>query len=245
MRKIALVFLMVFCAIGLFALDGTVISVTGKVEMQAVPDGEWVVLKAGDTVPEGAVISTAFKSSASLKLGGSTVTVNQLTRVVVRELTNDSDKVTTKLFLDAGALRADVKSMDNKANDFKIQSSVVTSSVRGTELQDNALGEHITLRGNVSTSSAECEWGVTTTQGEQTELYDGVLKNSYTNGNKDVNIAKAVTSPVEEDSSPLQITTGDYGDGVVHLPPVGFADAAGAGSYEKELYTSNVSIGLE
>lgn len=245
MKKITLVFLMVICAFGLFALDGTVISVTGKVEMQAVPDGEWVLLKAGDTVPEGAVISTAFKSSASLKLGGSTVTVNQLTRVVVRELTNDTDKVTTKLFLDAGALRADVKSMDNKANDFKIQSSVVTSSVRGTELQDNALGEHVTFRGNVYTTSANCDWGVTTTQGETTELYDGVLKNSFTNGNKDVAINKVVTSPVEEDTSPLQITTGDYGDGLVHLPPVGFSDAAGAGSYEKELYTSNTSIVLE
>ena len=245
MRKIALICLMVFCAIGMFALDGTVISVTGKVEMQAVPDGEWVVLKAGDTVPEGAVISTAFKSSASLKLGGSTVTVNQLTRVVVRELTNDSDKVTTKLFLDAGALRADVKSMDNKANDFKIQSSVVTSSVRGTELQDNALGEHITFRGNVSTAAANNDWGVTTTEGEQTELYDGVLRNSYTSGNKDVTIIKAVTGPADEDSSPLQISTGDYGDPLLHLPPVGFADAAGAGTYQKDLYTSNVSIGLE
>ena len=245
MKKIALVSLMILCAVCLFALDGTVISVTGKVEMQATPNGEWVILKAGDTVPEGAVISTAFKSSASLKLGGSTVTVNQLTRVVVRELTNDTDKVTTKLFLDAGALRADVKSMDNKANDFKIQSSVVTSSVRGTELEDNALGDHLTIRGNVSSTANDCEWGVTTTQGEQTELYDGVLKNSYTSGNKDVTLNKLVTSPVEEDTSPLQITTGDYGDGVVHLPPVGFTDSAGFGAYEKELYTSNVSIGLE
>ncbi len=245
MKKIALVSLMILCAVGMFALDGTVVSVTGKVEMQAAPNGEWVILKAGDTVPEGAVISTAFKSSATLKLGGSTVTVNQLTRVVVRELTNDTDKVTTKLFLDAGALRADVKSMDNKANDFKIQSSVVTSSVRGTELEDNAMGDHLTIRGNVSSTANDCEWGVTTTQGEKTELYNGVLQNSYTNGNKEVALNKVVTSPVEEDTSPLQITTGDYGDGVVHLPPIGFTDAAGYGAYEKELYTSNVSIGLE
>ena len=178
-------------------------------------------------------------------MGGSTVTVNQLTRVVVRELTNDTDKVTTKLFLDAGALRADVKSMDNKANDFKIQSSVVTSSVRGTELEDNALGDHITYRGNVSTSATDCEWGVTTTQGEQTELYDGVLRNSFTSGNKDVTLVKAITGPADEDSSPLQISTGDYGDALIHLPPVGFSDAAGAGTYQKDLYTSNVSIGLE
>ena len=76
-------------------------------------------------------------------------------------------------------------------------------------------------------------------------MYDGVLKNSYTSGNKDVTLNKVVTSPIEEDTSPLQITTGDYGDGLVHLPPVGFTDSAGFGAYEKELYTSNVSIGLE
>ena len=42
-----------------FALEGTVISTTGKVECR-LADGEWIAVKAGDTVPEGAVISTAL-----------------------------------------------------------------------------------------------------------------------------------------------------------------------------------------
>ncbi|MCQ2579446.1 MAG: FecR family protein [Treponemataceae bacterium] len=245
MKKISIVFLMVFFALSIFALDGTVISITGKVEMQKTPDSEWIALKAGDTVPEGAVISTAFKANASIKLGGSTITVNQLTRVVLRELSDSSDKVTTNLYLDAGVLRADVKSMDNKANDFKIQSSVVTSSVRGTELSDSALGEHVTYRGVVSSSSSNCEWGVTTTAGESTALNDGVLVNSYTFGNNDVNINNPVQSPVDKDSSPLQISTGDYGDGILHLPSVGFNDAAGEATYESSSYSPSYSVGLE
>ncbi|NLK47137.1 MAG: FecR domain-containing protein [Treponema sp.] len=245
MKKIFIVFFMLLFVLSAFALEGTVISTTGKVEMQVKPDGEWIAVKAGDTVPEGAVISTAFKSSASIKLGESTVTVNQLTRVVLRELTDSSDKVTTNLYLDAGVLRANVKSMDNKANDFKIQSSVVTSSVRGTELQDSALGEHATLRGTVYSEASSYGWGMTTTEGETTELYDGVMKNTFTNGNNDVVINKKVQPPLEEESSPLQITTGDYGLGLIHLPAVGFFDTAGLSAYEKELYNTTVTVTIE
>ena len=142
-------------------------------------------------------------------------------------------------------MRANVKSMDNKANDFKIQSSVVTSSVRGTELQDSALGEHATLRGTVYSEASSYGWGMTTTEGETTELYDGVMKNTFTNGNNDVVINKKVQPPLEEESSPLQITTGDYGLGLIHLPAVGFFDTAGLSAYEKELYNTTVTVTIE
>lgn len=133
MKRVVCVIATLCMVAGLFALDGVVIKTTGKVEMQK-SDASWVTLKEGDTVPEGAVISTGFKSSADIKLGGSLLSIAQLTRITLRELTEDAGKVTTDLFLDAGACLSNVKPLDNKANDYKVQTAAVTASVRGTDV---------------------------------------------------------------------------------------------------------------
>lgn len=64
----------------------TVTEVKGKVELKE-PGESWKLLSEGSTVPQGSLISTGFRSSVELDLGGSsTVFVKQLTRMSVDQL---------------------------------------------------------------------------------------------------------------------------------------------------------------
>jgi len=123
-----------------FALDGEVISVNGKVESLAA-SGEWKAMKKGDPVTAGTVISTGFKSEATVKLGESILTIKPLTRMTLNELVEKEDIVNTDIYLEVGNVKAEVKSLNNKKNGFKVKSPVATASVRGTifELGDDLI----------------------------------------------------------------------------------------------------------
>ena len=106
---ILILLIIVFVAPGYSANLITVTEVKGKVELKG-PDGSWKLLTKGTTVPQGTLISTGFKSSAELDLGGSsTVFVKQLTRMSVDQLAFTGQKVNTELNLKLGRIRADVK----------------------------------------------------------------------------------------------------------------------------------------
>ncbi len=113
-----------------FSFDGTVISTRGKVELK---DGDsWKPLSAGDTIVKGSVVSTGFKSEASIKIGESTFVVEPLSRITIEQLAEKNDKQVSQMFLDAGSVRADIKSAENKRVGFTMRSPVATASVRGS-----------------------------------------------------------------------------------------------------------------
>ncbi|HKL85748.1 MAG TPA: FecR domain-containing protein [Treponemataceae bacterium] len=113
------------------ALDGQVMSVSGKVEYQN-KTGVWVPLQSGDAVVSGTMISTGFKSQASVKLGASILTIKPLTRMTLTQLVEKEDIVDTELYLEVGNVKAEVISLSNKKNGFTVKSPVATASVRGT-----------------------------------------------------------------------------------------------------------------
>ena len=88
-------------AIPLFAENGVIREVSGRVEIQA-PGGSWQKASAGDLLPRGASISTGFGSSAVLDIGESTLTVDALTRMKIEELIESQGAQTTGLFLRVG-----------------------------------------------------------------------------------------------------------------------------------------------
>jgi hypothetical protein len=118
-------------SVPLFALTGQVVTVTGKVEIQA-NGGVWKAVKAGDTISAGSMISTGFKSEATIKLGASVLTIKPLTRMTLTELVEKEDTVNTELYLEVGNVTAEVNSLNNKRNGFSVKSPVATASVRGT-----------------------------------------------------------------------------------------------------------------
>ncbi len=131
-RKKIIFALSIFCLamVPILAMEGTVVSVTGKVEVES-PSG-WKALKEGDIVNSGLVISTGFRSKAVLKVAGSLITVDPLTRLTLEQLSESGDAHSTEVFLDLGTIGANVKTAENKRVNFRVNTPVATASVRGT-----------------------------------------------------------------------------------------------------------------
>ena len=138
MKKIFTALFLSLFLVPVFALDATVISVLGKAEMQTV--NGWELMKEGLKIAEGTVISTGFKSQAVLKIGQSKITVQPLSRLTVQELSERPERDDSKVYLDAGSIKADVKAAENKRVGFTVKSPVATASVRGTAGTIDAFG---------------------------------------------------------------------------------------------------------
>lgn len=127
-----------------------VISVVGKVEKQQ--DGLWVPISAGEVLSKGTLISTGFRSSATLKFEGSVISVSALSRLTISELLENENSRDTAVFLDAGKITADIKTSDNKRVNFTVRTPIATASVKGTAGLVSALGDVISYE-NVWTTS--------------------------------------------------------------------------------------------
>ena len=106
-------------------------SFTGKVEILSAQQA-WVPVKPGMSLALGTTISTGFNSTAVLELGSSVLMVRPLTRLRLNELVARQGTVSTDLFLQVGKIRAEVKSAEGLAQDFRVKSPVSTAAVRGT-----------------------------------------------------------------------------------------------------------------
>lgn len=131
MKKLVLTAILAAMAISaVTAIEATVISAKGKVEVQ---DGDaWKALAIGDSLKKGSIIQTGFKSELVLKIKESTVSVAPLSRVTIEQLTDKGTKDDTRVFLDTGSLKANVKKVENRRVGFTVKSPVATASVRGT-----------------------------------------------------------------------------------------------------------------
>jgi hypothetical protein len=106
-------------------------SSAGKVEIWSAQQA-WLPVKPGMILGLGTTISTGFNSTAVLELGASVLQVKPLTRLRLNELAARQGTVSTELFLQVGKIRAEVKSAEGLAQDFKVKSPVSTAAVRGT-----------------------------------------------------------------------------------------------------------------
>ncbi len=151
MKKTLITLAISFCILtAASAFDATVISAKGKAE---VLKGEsWVSLKAGSSISKGDVIQTGFKSEVILKLKETVVTVAPLSRITMEQLAEKKDKDESKIFLDTGSLKSDIKKSENRRVGFQVRSPVATASVRGTVIDvTNTYGGM-----NVDTISGVC-----------------------------------------------------------------------------------------
>lgn len=112
-------------------------TVTGKVEIQNPGEQAWQPASAGMEVPVQATISVGFGGGAVLELGASTLTIRQLTRLRIDELSTQNKVSKTNLTMPVGRIRADVKSTAGASTDFKLRSPVSTAAVRGTGFESD------------------------------------------------------------------------------------------------------------
>ena len=114
-------------------------TVKGKVEIQNPGEQTWQAASSGMEVPIRATISTGFGGSAVLELGASTLTVHQLTRLRIDELTTQNNVARTNLFMPVGRIRAEVKSTAGATTDFTLRSPDSTAAVRGTGFESDGV----------------------------------------------------------------------------------------------------------
>lgn len=147
-------------AASIFAADFTaqVVSVSGKAEV--LNGNTWKALSSGDTLKSGDTIQTGFRSSAVLKIKGSTVNVAALTRMTVEQLSENPEKDNVRVFVKTGGVTSDVQKTSGKKVGFTVRTPVATASVRGTEFSvENTFGstQVETKRGKVAVWSGRNE----------------------------------------------------------------------------------------
>jgi len=175
-------------------------------------------LKSGDTVNSGTMISTGFKSNATIRLGASILSVKPLTRMTLTTLSEKEDVVDTEVYLDVGTVKAEVKSYNNKRNGFSVRSPVATASVRGTIFE---MGDKVTVfEGAVEVANS---FGQKRTgkAGQNMDVTGDTLSNQITEKKKEMNpISVSVSSlPSTESASPVQpIATGPGAGGAAVSP---------------------------
>jgi hypothetical protein len=138
-KSIVLVSLFLLAAAALVAEESVAVKavfadVSGKVQYQR-PGGAWQPAKVGDSIEKGAIVSTGFKSSATLKLDSASIYLKALTRLTLEDIMKTSGGTQTKLYLLAGRVKADVPPEAGKTNDFRVKSPTATASVRGTAFE--------------------------------------------------------------------------------------------------------------
>ena len=142
--------LMTLClAFPLCADSATVVSAEGKVEVER--GGKWVPLAVNDTVSEGEMISTGFKSKAALRCKGSLLTLGALTRITLEKLVESEKSDTVAVYLNTGAVKSTVKSLENRRVNYTVRNPVAVASVRGTEFDFSGDGSITCTEGAVVT----------------------------------------------------------------------------------------------
>ena len=132
-RKALIVGVLFGIAASVGALDATITTVSGKVEIRETGNAAWTVAEEGMTVPVGATISTGFNASAMVRVGESVVTVNQLTRMRIDELVTENGTDRSNINLRVGRIDADVRGTGGNRAEFRVRSPIATASVRGTK----------------------------------------------------------------------------------------------------------------
>jgi hypothetical protein len=113
--------------------------ISGVVEVKAPEDANWTPARVGQSITRTTLVSTGFKSAATLAVGNSLLSVRPLTRLTVEEMQESAGKERVNINLQTGRIRADVKPPVGGSSEFTIRSPTATASVRGTSFEFDGL----------------------------------------------------------------------------------------------------------
>lgn len=131
--KKKLLYILLSISIAAYSQDAFLDEVKGKVEIKRSESDNWISASNGMEVFLSDTLSTGFGASAILKMDNSSVILKPLSRLTMDMLIKSEKKVTTSLFLQVGAITAEVESSSDVRQNFQVQSPFSTASVRGTE----------------------------------------------------------------------------------------------------------------
>ena len=132
MKKTVLMFMLMGLSLSVFAQNGVIKEVTGTVEIKRAGETAYAPAKAGDTVSENTVISTGFRSTAVVEVGGTTIHVRPATRLTLTEIRALDREESLQMNLRSGSVRVDVTPPAGSRSNTRVQSPAASASVRGT-----------------------------------------------------------------------------------------------------------------
>lgn len=150
--KLAVLFLVLSVSSSLFAAEGIVTFVKGKVEVQR--NSTWVALNVGDKVNQSEMVSTGFQSEAKIKLMDSILYLGPVTRVTLETLKSSEATDKVNVYLSAGVTRSKVNHTDNKRVNYTVHTAVAVASVRGTDWIMDCAGNVSCSEGGVAVALA-------------------------------------------------------------------------------------------
>ena len=112
-----------------------VVSTQGEVAYRDEKMTQWMPLKEGTELYDGVKISTGVRATATINLSGNTVNIGSLTMMKVYKNQLVDGMQQTNIGMRRGTMVADVTKGDRVRTVFRVQTPVVTSSIRGTTLK--------------------------------------------------------------------------------------------------------------
>jgi hypothetical protein len=117
------------------AQNGVIKDLTGTVELKPAGAANFTKARAGDEIATDTVVSTGFKSTATIIVGSATIIARPLTRLTLTEIARVQETESINVNLQAGRVRIDVSPPSGTKADFKVISPTATASVRGTSFE--------------------------------------------------------------------------------------------------------------
>jgi len=134
MKKFILSILMTaIIASAAFSQNGVIRELMGDVELKHAGAAAFVSASAGDTITPNTIVSTGFRSTATVTVGSSVITIRPLTRLSFAEIQTVENSENVNVNLQAGRVRVEVKPPAGTRTTLSVTSPSATASVRGTE----------------------------------------------------------------------------------------------------------------
>jgi hypothetical protein len=132
MKKAFFVFLLVSLTFTVYSQTGFIRELTGEVELKPAGSSVFIPAQPGNEVAQNTIISTGFRSTATVVVGSTEITVRPLTRLSLSEIQSSAGTENLNVNLQAGRIRVDVKPPAGTRANTTVQSPSATASVRGT-----------------------------------------------------------------------------------------------------------------
>jgi len=165
-----------------FAQNGVIKELSGTVELKGAGSADFTIAKAGDIVKQDTVVSTGFKSTALIEIGGTVLTVRPLTRLTLKEIKASAESETLNVSLQTGRVRVEVKPPAGGKASTSVSTPSATASVRGTSFEMDARNLYV-IGGNVLFRGTNGEYTLITTGSESSVNEKGVAENPLAFGN--------------------------------------------------------------
>jgi len=135
MKKASLALLFLCAGLGVFAQSGVIREAIGVVEIKSPGDEKFAAAKTGAELSRGTIISTGFRSFATVEIGYAFITLKPLSCLTLVEAQAYADAETLEVNLQTGRVRVVINPPEGKIASMSVISSMAAVSAGGTSFE--------------------------------------------------------------------------------------------------------------